>query len=251
MYPEKYNPAHWDESDIDVFVLNGEDVKTVACKMGLKNVAGPTVRALRCGSNVLEIIPDDVQINEYTGYELTQFVKGIKFLHRAATRTELIKREIKYATESTQPRVQIVRPRKFKSIDDLIHDFDMSACKAAWDGVNVWITKDCHQSIRKETCTYYQDSKPERVLKYGERGFKMQMLDAIKYPKMPKEPYSNDVKNNTGTNLSDEFVWTIVEMNYSDFQNCKVPQPAEYKVCIANGKDIHLHIDLNNKLEHI
>jgi hypothetical protein len=76
--------------------------------------------------------------------------------------------------ESTCTVVQLVL-RWFDSIENLLCNFDMDACKYAWDGRDFWTTDMAEHARRSRTVLVdpAQHSTPRRLLRYARKGYRV------------------------------------------------------------------------------
>lgn len=82
-----------------------------------------------------------------------------------------------YTYKKGDIKVQIVNNRPYKGCEDLINSFDITACCAAWDGVNIFkhrrfVSDVLNKNIHINTVEYPKATL-NRIIKYTTKGYKL------------------------------------------------------------------------------
>lgn len=74
--------------------------------------------------------------------------------------------------------VQVIKPRFYSSVEDLLDSFDFNVCQFCWDGKDIWSTTSSiisvlrgHLAVHKITKGFEADSL-RRAFKYQQKGYK-------------------------------------------------------------------------------
>lgn len=79
--------------------------------------------------------------------------------------------------QKRQMKVQIITKDFYKDAEQLLHTFDIDACRFAYDGENVYTDRAAIRSVKKREVTLHNVTHPnatfKRMMKYRDKGYKV------------------------------------------------------------------------------
>lgn len=80
-------------------------------------------------------------------------------------------------SDGRQMKVQLITKDFYKDVEQLLHTFDVDACRFAYDGENVYTDRAAICSVKKREVTLHNVTHPnatfKRMMKYRDKGYKV------------------------------------------------------------------------------
>lgn len=91
------------------------------------------------------------------------------------TNTFRCPQEFLFTYDTPFGKTQIIAPRIYDSVNDILDSFDLTACRAAYDGTYLHTDKDFIRSVKKKTTRLHRLTYPtatmNRIFKYRTYGY--------------------------------------------------------------------------------